>query len=211
MSFILDSVFRPLNSPRFVSFSRKIRENLRPKKIFLLTSAIRDIYFFMSSVWRTAAENKEKKMNRESLIILCPQCGAKNRIPQDRWGDQAVCGKCRAPLPFSSPFPDGPVEISDRSFRNEILDFSGPVLLEFFAPWCSHCQRLSPVLDQLASEYAGRAKVAKLNIDENSLTPSQYAVRGVPTMLFFKGGRPMNRLVGEQPKGEIERQLNSIL
>jgi thioredoxin 2 len=211
MSFILDSVFRPLNSPRFASFARKIRENLRPKKIFRLTSSIPDIYFSMTSVLRTAAENKEKKMNPESLIILCPQCGAKNRLPKDQWGAPAVCGKCRAPLPFSNPFPDHPVEVSDRTFQNEVLDFSGPVLLEFFAPWCSHCQRLSPVLDQLASEYAGRAKVAKLNIDENSLTPSQYAVRGVPTMLFFKGGRPMNRLVGDQPKGEIERQLNSIL
>ena len=70
---------------------------------------------------------------------------------------------------------------------------------------------MSPVLDQLASEYAGRVKVAKLNIDENASTPSRYSVQGVPTMLFFKGGQPVNRLVGAQPKGEIERQLNSIL
>jgi thioredoxin 2 len=150
-------------------------------------------------------------MNSESVIVLCPRCGAKNRIPKDRRGDRAVCGKCRAPLPFSTPFPDHAVEVSDRTFQNEVLDFSSPVLLEFFAPWCGHCQRLSPVLDQLASEYAGRVKVAKLNIDENSLTPSQYGVKGVPTMLFFKGGQPVNRLVGAQPKGEIERQVNSIL
>jgi len=150
-------------------------------------------------------------MNSESWIVLCPRCGAKNRIPKDRQGDRAVCGKCRDPIPFSTPFPDQTVEVSDRTFRNEVLDFSGPVLLEFFAPWCGHCQKLSPVLDQLASEYAGRLKVAKLNIDENSLTPSQYAVKGVPTMLFFKGGQPVNRLVGAQPKGEIERQVNSIL
>jgi thioredoxin 2 len=150
-------------------------------------------------------------MNSESVIVLCPRCGAKNRIPKDRRGDRAVCGKCRAPLPFSTPFPDQTLEVSDRTFQNEVLDFSSPVLLEFFAPWCGHCQRLSPVLDQLASEYAGRVKVAKLNIDENSLTPSQYGVKGVPTMLFFKGGQPVNRLVGAQPKGEIERHLNSIL
>jgi thioredoxin 2 len=150
-------------------------------------------------------------MNSESAIILCAQCGTKNRIPKDRWGERAVCGKCRTPLPFPSPFPDHPIEVSDRTFQKEVLDFPGPVLLEFFAPWCGHCQRLSPVLDQVASAYAGRVKIAKLNIDENSLTPSQYSVRGVPTMLFFKGGKPVNRLMGEQPRGEIERNLMALL
>jgi thioredoxin len=150
-------------------------------------------------------------MNPESWIVLCPRCGAKNRLPKDRQGDRAVCGKCRAPLPLSSAFPDHAVEVSDGSFQKEVLDFPGPVLMEFFAPWCGHCQRLSPILDQLASEYVGRVKVAKLNIDENASTPSRYGVQGVPTMLFFKGGQPVNRLVGAQPKGEIERQLNSIL
>jgi thioredoxin 2 len=150
-------------------------------------------------------------MNAESRIITCPRCGAKNRIPQDRRGDRAVCGKCHAPLPFAAPFPDHAVEVSDGTFQEEVLDFPGPVLLEFYAPWCGHCQRLSPVLDQLASEYAGRVKVAKVNIDANSSTPSRYGVNGVPAMLFFKGGQPVNRLVGAQPKGEIERQLNSIL
>jgi thioredoxin 2 len=150
-------------------------------------------------------------MNSESLIVLCPRCGAKNRIPKERQGDRAVCGKCHAPLPFSSAFPDHAVEVSDWSFQKEVLDFPGPVLVEFFAPWCGHCQRLSPVLDQLASEYSGRVKVAKLNIDENASTPSRYAVKGVPTMLFFKGGQPVNRIVGAESKGEIERQLNSVL
>jgi thioredoxin 2 len=150
-------------------------------------------------------------MDSESRIVICPRCGAKNRIPKDRQGDRAICGKCRAPLPLSSAFPDHAVEVSDWSFQKEVLDFPGPVLMEFFAPWCGHCQRLSPVLDELASAYAGRVKVAKLNIDANSSTPSRYGVNGVPTMLFFKGGQPVNRLVGAQPKGEIERQLNSIL
>ena len=150
-------------------------------------------------------------MDSESWIVICPRCGAKNRIPKDRQGDRAVCGKCRASLPSAAAFPDHAVEVSDWSFQKEVLDFPGPVLMEFFAPWCGHCQRLSPILDQLASEYAGRVKVAKLNIDDNASTPSRYAVQGVPTMLFFKGGQPVNRLVGAQPKGEIERQLNSIL
>jgi thioredoxin 2 len=150
-------------------------------------------------------------MNSENVILLCNRCGAKNRVPKDRLRERPVCGKCRAPLSLSHSFPNYPVEVSDRTFKDEILDFLGPILLEFYAPWCGHCQRLSPVLDQLASEYSGRVKIAKLNIDNNSLSASQYAVKGVPALLFFKAGRMVTRLVGGQPKGEIERHLMSIL
>jgi thioredoxin len=103
------------------------------------------------------------------------------------------------------------VEVSDRTFKDEILDFPGPVLLEFYAPWCGHCQRLSPVLDQLASEYAKRAKIAKLNVDQNSITASQYAIRSTPALFFFKGGKLLDRVLGALPKGEIERHLLAIL
>jgi thioredoxin 2 len=103
------------------------------------------------------------------------------------------------------------VEVSDRTFKDEILDFPGPVLLEFYAPWCGHCQRLSPLLDQLASEYANRAKIAKLNVDQNSITASQYAIRSTPALFFFKGGKLLDRVLGALPKGEIERHLLAIL
>jgi thioredoxin 2 len=73
-------------------------------------------------------------MNSESRIVLCPRCGAKNRIPKERQGDRAVCGKCRAPLALAAAFPDHAVEVSDGSFQKEVLDFPGPVLMEFFAP-----------------------------------------------------------------------------
>jgi len=150
-------------------------------------------------------------MNSESVIVLCNRCGAKNRVPKDRLRERPVCGKCRAPLSLSHSFPNFPVEVSDRTFKDEILDFPGPVLLEFYAPWCGHCQRLSPVLDQLASEYANRAKIAKLNVDQNSITASQYAIRSTPSLFFFKGGKLLERVLGALPKGEIERHLLAIL
>ena len=149
-------------------------------------------------------------MNTESEIIVCPQCGAKNRIPRDRAGDRARCGKCRAPLP-AVPFPSAPVEVFDWNFQNEILNFPGPVLLEFYAPWCGYCQRLAPILDQVAAEYAGRVKIAKVNIDQNPASASKYQIRSTPSLFFFKNGTLVDQVLGAVPKGEIERHLAGIL
>ena len=150
-------------------------------------------------------------MGSDNLIVICPRCGAKNCLPESRWEDRAICGKCRAPLPFSSPFPDHAVEVFDGTFQKEVLDFPGPVLLEFFAPWCGHCQKLSPVLDELTSEYAGRVKIAKLNVDQNTRTTSEYGIRGTPSLYFFKRGKLVDQVSGALPKEEIERRLMSIL
>ena len=150
-------------------------------------------------------------MNSESLLVLCPRCGAKNRVPRERLAERAVCGKCRAALSLAAAFPSQVVEISDGSMKKEVLDFPGPVLLEFYAPWCGHCQRLSPVLDQLATEYAGRVKLTKLNIDQNSLTASQHGIKGTPALFFYKQGKIVDRVMGSIPKTEIERHLSSLL
>jgi thioredoxin 2 len=154
---------------------------------------------------------REARMNLESAIVICSQCGTKNRIPQGRWGERAVCGKCRAPLRLSAQFPGGPVEVFDKNFEGEVLSFAGPVLLEFYAPWCGHCQRLVPVLDGLAADYAGRVKIAKLNVDQNSATASRYGVRSTPSLFFFKNGRLVDQALGVLPREEIERHLKAIL
>ncbi len=150
-------------------------------------------------------------MSSESVIVVCPQCGTKNRIPQDRRGDRPICGKCRAPLSSSAPFPGQSVEVFDWNFQNEVIAFPGPVLLEFYAPWCGYCQRLAPILDQLAAEYAGRVKIAKMNTDQNPTTSAQYSIRSTPSLFFFKNGQLVDRVLGSVPKGEIERHLVAIL
>ncbi|MBP1714058.1 MAG: thiol reductase thioredoxin [Deltaproteobacteria bacterium] len=150
-------------------------------------------------------------MSSESILIPCRQCGAQNRIPKERQGERARCGKCHAPLPSVSPFPDHAEEVSDGSFQREVLDFFGPVLLEFHAPWCGYCKMLSPVLDQLAGEYAGRVKIAKMNVDENPQTASRYGIRSTPALFFFKNGNIRDQVLGAVPKAEIQRRLNSIL
>ena len=150
-------------------------------------------------------------MNPDSLIISCSRCGAKNRVPKERLEERAVCGRCRAPLAAVNLFPDRAVDVTDGTFSGEIGDFPGPVLLEFHAPWCGYCKMLSPVLDQLAAEYAGRVKIAKMNVDENPQTASRYGIRNTPALFFFKNGNIRDQVLGAVPKAEIERRLNSIL
>jgi thioredoxin 2 len=150
-------------------------------------------------------------MNEETVIIPCPRCGTKNRVPRDRLKERAACGKCHSPLPSASPFPDHAVDVSDGSWQREVLDFPGPVLLEFHAPWCGYCRMLSPVLDQLATQYAGRVKIAKMNVDENPVTAAQYSIRSTPALFFFKNGKVADQVMGAVPKGEIERRLQTIL
>jgi len=104
-----------------------------------------------------------------------------------------------------------PVEVTDDSFEREVLSHPGAVLLDCWAPWCGPCKMVAPVLDQLASEYSGRVKIAKLNVDENPATASRYGIRSIPTMLIFKKGNQIDRLVGALPKQEIESHLTAVL
>jgi thioredoxin 2 len=148
-------------------------------------------------------------MNHESIMVRCAGCGAKNRIPKERLGEGPICGKCRKPLNVESSTAI-PVDVTDQTFSREVLSFSGPVLVDCWAPWCGPCRMVAPVLEQLASEYAGRVKIAKLNVDENPATASQYGIQSIPTMLLFKNGKQVNSLVGALPKAEIERHLSTI-
>lgn len=149
-------------------------------------------------------------MPETSVIMSCPVCGTKNRVPGNRLKDRPVCGKCRAPLK-SAGGPVRPVDVTDGTFQREVTDWPGAVLVDCWAPWCGPCRMVAPVLDQLASEYAGRVKIAKLNVDENPMIASQYGIQSIPTMLFFKGGRMLDKAVGALPKGEIERRLHPLL
>jgi len=145
-----------------------------------------------------------------SIILVCPQCGTRNRVPQNRIKDRPICSRCRIPL-SPQPLGDHPVEVTDQTIREEVLNFPGPVVLDCWAPWCGPCRMVAPILDQLAKDYAGRVKFAKLNTDENQGTARQFSIQSIPTLLFFKNGALVNRQVGALPKGEIERQLKLIV
>jgi thioredoxin 2 len=140
-------------------------------------------------------------------LITCPVCGTRNRLPPTQPGRKAVCGKCKAPLPATS----GPIDITDATFSSEIENSATPVLLDLWADWCGPCHMLAPTVEQLATEMAGQVKVGKLNIDENPGTANRFGVRSIPTLLVFKGGKEVDRLVGVQPKQEIRRRLENVL
>ncbi len=103
------------------------------------------------------------------------------------------------------------VNVSDADFEEEVLKASGPVLVDFWAPWCGPCKMLGPVLEELAEDLAGRVKVAKVNVDENKESAGRFGVMSIPTMIIFKGGKDAATLVGfmskEQLKEKIEEQL----
>ena len=146
----------------------------------------------------------------ENIIVRCPKCGTKNRVPRSRMGDKPACGKCKAALnPDSSP--SMPVDVTDLTFEREVLGYKGPVLLDCWAPWCGPCKMVAPILDQLASEYSGQVKIAKLNVDENPRIASMYGIQSIPTMIFFDMGEKVNQVIGAQPKQEIETFLKAIL
>ena len=103
---------------------------------------------------------------------------------------------------------EGIVEITDSNFQTEVLQSSQPVLVDFWAPRCPPCLRLAPTIEELAGEYAGRIRVGKLNTDDNTLTPSRYNIQGIPTVILFKGGKPVGRQLGLVPKDKLVTLLN---
>ena len=150
-------------------------------------------------------------MAPDSFIVSCPKCGAKNRIPALRRGEPAKCGKCKAPLAQAALFPDHAIDVNDRTFRDEVLDFPGPAAAFFWATWCTYCRQLMPVFDELARELTGRIKFVKVITDQNQGLASEYDVLSLPTIMLFKNGRPVNRLVGALPKNQLEYNLRRLL
>jgi len=144
----------------------------------------------------------------DSQLVRCLACGATNRVPLDKVqaGGQPVCGRCKRPLPIGVQ-DTAPVTVTDATFASEVERSPMPVLLDAWAPWCGPCRMIAPIVEQLAAELAGRVRVAKLNVDDNPVTAGRLDVRSIPMLLVFKGGREIDRIVGLQPKAEIERRV----
>ena len=102
-------------------------------------------------------------------------------------------------------------EISDSSFDAEVLKSQTPCLVDFWAPWCGPCKSIAPILEEIAKAFSGKLRVLKMNVDDNPRTPSMYNVRGIPNLVFFKGGELVEQIVGAVPKDQLVTAVNKII
>lgn len=103
------------------------------------------------------------------------------------------------------------LEFTDSNFQSEVLNSDQPVLVDFWAPWCGPCKMLIPTIDQLSSEYAGRVKIGKVNTDDNQRTAANYGITSIPTVMLFKGGQMVDKVVGVPPKAQFNNMLDKAL
>lgn len=102
---------------------------------------------------------------------------------------------------------DKPIEVTDATFATEVLQSELPVLVDFWAPWCGPCRMIAPVLEQMAQKYAGKIKIAKMNVDENSFIPTQYYIQAIPTLILYRAGQPVDKIVGALPGPALEKRI----
>lgn len=102
-------------------------------------------------------------------------------------------------------------EITDATFEAEVLKSDVPVLIDFWAPWCGPCKAIGPVVDELATSYAGKLKVVKMNVDDNAKTPSAYGVRSIPNLLIIKGGEVKDQIIGAVPKSQLQKAIDQVV
>lgn len=143
-------------------------------------------------------------------VAICSKCGAKNRIEESRLEtSEAKCGRCGETLAATRGDQEfKPITITDQSFDSQVLQARGrPILVDCWAPWCRPCLMIAPTLDRLAAESQGEYVIAKLNIDENPQTASRFQIASIPTMLLFKDGNLIDRLIGLQPRQAIADRL----
>jgi thioredoxin 2 len=145
------------------------------------------------------------RMSQDANIVVCAGCGGKNRVAVERLGDGPKCGKCGQALPP----PSAPVDLDDTSFDAVVTRAGVPVFVDFWAPWCGPCRAFTPVVAEYAKKAAGRAIVAKVNVDECPRTAAKFGVQGIPTVILFRGGREVARRSGAMPLSALEKFAES--
>ena len=104
-----------------------------------------------------------------------------------------------------------PVTVTDSNFQAEVIDSDVPVLVDFWASWCSPCKMIAPIVEELASEYEGKVKVAKVDVDANPATPGMFGIMSIPTLMIFRGGKAEERIVGYQPKNSLKAKIDAVV
>jgi len=105
----------------------------------------------------------------------------------------------------------GPLEITAANFEAEVLKSTTPVLIDFWAPWCGPCRMVAPSVEEMATQYAGKLKVGKVNVDDHPSVAQRYGITGIPALLFFEGGQVVDTVVGAVPKGTLQKHVDGVL
>jgi thioredoxin 2 len=134
----------------------------------------------------------------DSHHIVCAHCGATNRLPADRLGDDPDCGRCHKPL-----LSGAPIELDDLSFDRFVQHSTLPVLVDFWAPWCGPCRQMAPQFDAAARQLKGRALLVKVNSDDSPETSARFGIRSIPTLVRLQGGVEQRRQSGAVGAGQI--------
>lgn len=143
-----------------------------------------------------------------SIILVCPSCSAKNRVPAAKQHLSPKCGKCGNKLNAESSAV--PVELTDSEFQSFLANASLPVMVDFYSPTCGPCKSIAPIIAGLAREYLGKVLIAKLDTSSNPGTAMHYQIRGVPSLYFFKNEKVVDHIVGAPPLAQLRQRLNSI-
>ncbi len=142
----------------------------------------------------------------EGLQIVCPNCGAVNRIPAGKPVEKAKCGKCGAKL-----FTGKPVEVTDAILPKLIARNSTPVVVDFWAEWCGPCKMMAPEFAKAAAEMEPQVRFAKLDTERNPVSSAHFGIRSIPTMILFKDGKPIAQTAGAMSAGQIKQWIESHL
>lgn len=137
-----------------------------------------------------------------SRVVACPSCGAKNRTPSAAKG-RPQCATCKKPLPWIA-------DATDADF-GAVSATSSLVLVDLWAPWCGPCRMVAPVLERLAIRYAGKIKVVKVNVDDNPQSARRFDASSIPTLVFLKDGKVVDRVVGAQPEPALASTIDMLL
>ncbi|MDM7322030.1 MAG: thioredoxin TrxC [Gammaproteobacteria bacterium] len=138
----------------------------------------------------------------DNLHVVCPHCGAVNRIPVGRLGEGGRCGRCHKPL-----FTGHPVELTSATFGRFVSRNDLPVLVDFWAPWCGPCRMMAPVLDEAARTLEPHLRIAKVNTEDDPMLAQQFGIRGIPTLALFRSGREIARQSGAMPLPQLVQWL----
>jgi thioredoxin 2 len=146
-------------------------------------------------------------MRDATILLRCGNCGAVNRLPESRLLEHPKCGKCRNVLEFART----PRDVTASNFDREVLRWPGATLVMFWAPWCGHCRTIMPVIDDMAPGRAGRLKICKVNVDNESAPSDRFQIRATPTFFLYKNVNKISDIAGAVPKPQLEAWIDASL